>query len=79
MPAHAQRMSSLLALDKGADCRVARRVYEAARGAACGRGAEAAQAACMGRTRLKDQMIRAERTPNMLHMFLTLDVSKLSG
>ena len=29
VPAHAQRMSRLLAADKGAPCRVGRRVYEA--------------------------------------------------
>eukprot|EP00964_Phaeocystis_antarctica_P058050 scaffold34414_cov60-Phaeocystis_antarctica.AAC.5 len=55
-----------------------------ARGAgreAAGRGAVAAQAACTGRARLKagGHRARAERTLNMRIMFVTLDVSKLSG
>ena len=39
------------------------------------------QAACTGRARLKaaEARARAERTLNMLPMFVTLDVSKLSG
>ena len=46
-----------------------------------GRGAAAAQAACTGRARLKavGGRARAERTQNMLPIFVTLDVSKLSG
>ena len=40
-----------------------------------------AQAACTGRARLKavGARARAERTSNMSLMFVTLDVSKLSG
>ena len=41
----------------------------------------ATQSACTGRARLKavGARARAERTPNMRRMFVTLDVSKLSG
>ena len=41
----------------------------------------ATQPACMGRARLKavGARARAERTSNMDCMFVTLDVSKLSG
>ena len=41
----------------------------------------ATQAACTGRARLKavGARARAERTLNILRMFVTLDVSKLSG
>ena len=50
MPAHAQRMSSLLALDKEvAPCRVAGRAYGAERGAVGNRGARSVQ----GRARLQ--------------------------
>jgi len=45
-----------------------------------GRGA-AAQAACTGRpdSRLLGARARAERTANMANMFVTLEVSRLSG
>ncbi len=44
------------------------------------RGVVAAQAACTGRARLKaGSRARAERTLNIWYMFVTLDVSKLSG
>ena len=45
-----------------------------------GRGATALQAAFTGRARLKagGGRARAERTENMLLMYVTLDVSKLS-
>ena len=72
-------------LNATALCRVERRACDAERGAgrkATGRGAAAAQAACTGRARLKGRAratARAERTQNMLPMFVTLDVSKLSG
>ena len=41
----------------------------------------ATQSACTGMARLKDAGVgaRAERTANMAYMFVTLDVSKLSG
>ena len=41
----------------------------------------ATQAACTGRARLKamEARARAERTPNMPYMVVTLEVSKLSG
>ena len=41
----------------------------------------ATHAACTGRARLKawGHRARAERTPNMVCMVVTLDVSKLSG
>ena len=44
-------------------------------------GVAATQVACTGRDRLKavGARARAERTPNMLYMVVTLDVSKLSG
>ena len=44
-------------------------------------GVRAAQSARTGRDRLKASWARAraERTSNMLPMFVTLDVSKLSG
>ena len=44
-------------------------------------GKAAAQAACRQRTRLSRLLAgaRAERTTNMCAMFLTLDVSQLSG
>ena len=46
-----------------------------------GRGATAAQAACLGRVRLKagGARARAERTWSIWCMVVTLDVSKLSG
>ena len=46
-----------------------------------GRGATAVQAACTGMARLKavGARARAKRTPNMVCMVVTLDVSKLSG
>ena len=72
-------MRSLFALDKPyASCRV-----EKGEGGMRGRktsGVAAAQAA-----RREDPAVkaagraRAERTPNMFHMFVTLDVSRLSG
>ena len=71
MPAHAQRMSSLLASDReGVACRVERRAYEAGRGA----GREAG-----GRLKAGGHRARPERTANMLAMVVTLDVSKLRG
>ena len=44
-------------------------------------GVAATQSACTGRARLKAGRLRAraERTQNMPLMFVTLDVSKLSG
>ena len=44
-------------------------------------GGAATHAACTGRDRLKavGPRAHAERTPNMRRMFVTLDVSKLSG
>ena len=46
-----------------------------------GRGAAAAQAACSGKARLKACGVRAraERTLNIWYMFVTSEVSKLSG
>ena len=48
---------------------------------ACGRWVAATQAAYTGMDRLKavEARARAERTSNMPPMFVTLDVSKLSG
>ena len=71
-------------LNDDADCQVERRAWDAGRGAAreaCGRGVAATQSACTGRARLKagGGRARAERTRNMMPMFVTLDVSKLSG
>ena len=73
VPAHAQRMSSLLASDKeGVSCRVERRAYKA--GYRCGLGGG------MGPTAgSRGARARAERTKNMCRMSVTLDVSKLSG
>ena len=81
MPAHAQRMSLLLASDKEfAFCRRHTMGSEVQAGrleAAGDRGARSAQ----GRARL--QIYGAghgeERTWNMLYMSVTLEVSKLSG
>ena len=67
-------------------CRVeGRGMCDAGRGAgreAGGRGAAAAQAACTGGrpdSRLLGARARAERTRNMLAMFVTMEVSRLSG
>ena len=85
VPAHAQRMSSLLAADKEfVPCRVARRAYVAERNAgreAGGRGTGAAQAACTrgGPDSRLWARARTERTLNMLLIVVTLDMSKLSG
>ena len=50
-------------------------------GTRAGVGAAAAQAGCRQRTRVRRLLAgaRAERTRNMLCMFVTLDVSQLSG
>ena len=50
-------------------------------GEAGGHVSAAAQAACTGKARLKavGARVRAERTLNIHPMFVTLDVSKLSG
>ena len=80
MPAHAQRMSRLLASDKEfAPCRVERRAHAMRGERAWGDGS--ASGMCIGRARLKavGARARAERTSNMRGMFVTLDVSKLSG
>ena len=84
LPAHAQRMSSLFALDREvAYCRVARRAYDAGRAAsqeAGGPRAMEAQAACR---RGLDCRLGAghgeERTENIDCMSVALEVSKLSG
>ena len=84
LPAHAQRMSSLLALDREfAPCRVAGREYDAGPGAARKSGrrqATAVHAACRGGL---DCRLGAghgeEHTTNMPCMFVTLEMSKLSG
>ena len=84
VPAHAQRMSRLLALDKGAPCRVERRAYEAGRVVRAGRregvGQRWRKRHASGRldSRLGARA-RAERTSNIQRMSVTLDVSKLSG
>ena len=79
MPAHAQRMSSLLALDRGVSCRVARRAY----GARCGqaeRRVTAMHAACRAGLDCRFGAGHGEeRTWNMPRMSVTLEVSKLSG
>ena len=78
MSAHAQRMSSLLALDREvAPCRVARRAYGAGRGAVGDRGARSVQ----GRARLqiRSRGQGGERTVNMWSMCVTLEVSKVNG
>ena len=78
MPAHAQRMSSLLASDKEfAFCRVERHMRCAVRKDVgrrqCKRHARGGpDSRLWGRA-------RAERTANMVPMLMTLDVSKLSG
>jgi hypothetical protein len=85
VPAHAQRMSSLLASDKEfASC-------QSRKGGACngGRGAcwEAGERVLGGSVGMHGARLskgwgpraRAERTKNMAYMFVTLEVSKLSG
>ena len=87
MPAHAQRMSSLLVADKEfASCRIESRACDAGRGGGLkGEGARCwgrlAQAARTRRTRPEGlgQGTRGERTSNMRAMFVTRDVSKLTG
>ena len=73
-------------LNASARCHIKCRgmAYDMGQGAsreAVRRGPEAAQAACTGRARLKavGARARAERTQNMLIMFVTLGVSKFSG
>ena len=85
MPAHAQRMRSLLASDKeGVFCRVARRGHtvrgEVRAGRRAGKQRRCTQHAGE-RARLKDSgaRARAERTRNISYICVTLDVSKLSG
>ena len=80
MPAHAQRMSRLLASDREfADCRVEKEAY-AMRGERALGGGDAS-GMCTGRapTQGLGARARAERTENMPPMVVTLDVSKLSG
>ena len=85
MPAHAQRMSSLLALDReGVSCRVDRGACGAGRGMRVGRRerrrATAVQAACSrGLDCRLGEGHGEERTLNMPIMFVALEVSKLSG
>ena len=77
--AHAQRMSNLLALDKEfAPCRVETRAC-AMRGERAGGGGDASGMNGEGPTQGCGARALAERTVNMLPMFVTLDVSKLSG
>ena len=76
MPAHAQRMSSLLASDREfVFCRVERRAHTVERRGvgreAGGSGRQATVQAGAGRGE--------ERTWNMPNMFVTLEVFKLSG
>ena len=79
MLAHAQRMSSLLALDKEvAPCRVETRAC-AMRGERAGGGGDASGVHGEGPTQGCGARARAERTTNILYMSVTLDVSKLSG
>ena len=71
-------------LNADADCGVERRACDARRGTAREapwRWVAATQSACAGRARLKagEDRARAERTQNMPSMFVTLEVSKLSG
>ena len=78
MPAHAQRMSSLLALDRECVfCRVAKGAYTKPGEVRKGFWRGAAQAACTRMARLKagGRRARAERTLNILAIFVTLDVS----
>jgi hypothetical protein len=88
VPAHAQRMDSLLAADREfVFCRKSKggRVYNGGRGA--GReaggpvGSGAAQAGMHGEgpTQGLGARARAKRTSNMLTMSVILDMSKLSG
>ena len=85
MPAHAQRMSSLLVADKAsAACRVERGAQDGGRGAGPGSGTAAAarkhargERVCL--TEGWGARAREERTRNMSLMVVTLDVSKLSG
>jgi hypothetical protein len=86
VPAHAQRMSSLLGADKEfAHCRSRKGgVYIMGGEVRAGRrerGYEAAATACTGPTlkRLGAKGTRGERTSNMLYMAVTLEVSQLSG
>jgi hypothetical protein len=86
VPAHAQRMSSLLAADKEpAPCRESKggRVYNWGRGA-CREAGERVRGGSDGMhgARLSKDWgprARAERTWNMSFMSVTLEVSKLSG
>ena len=87
MPAHAQRMSSLLAADKEfAPCRESKggRVYNGGRGACREAGQRVLGGSdgmhARGLTQgLGGPRARAERTSNMSLMYVTLEVSKLSG
>jgi hypothetical protein len=86
VPAHAQRMSSLLGADKEfAPCRESKggRVYNGGRGA-CREAGERVRGGSVGMhgARLSKgwgPRARAERTSNMRLMSVTLEVSKLSG
>ena len=88
MPAHAQRMSSLLAGDKkDASCRVERGACDVGRGVRAGRrerawGSGSTSGAHAERTRLEGSGGRvraAERTENIQRISVTLDVSKFTG
>eukprot|EP00964_Phaeocystis_antarctica_P026465 scaffold14907_cov60-Phaeocystis_antarctica.AAC.1 len=70
-------MSRLLAADKGAPCRVGRRVYEAGCVVRAGRREGVGQR--WRKRRAQGGRARAERTWNMYFTVVTLDVSKLSG
>ena len=79
MPAHAQRMSSLLALDKEfPPCRLERRAC-AMRGERAWGDSSASGVHGEGPTQGWGGRARAERTWNIWDMVVTLDVSKLSG
>ena len=93
MPAHAQRMSSLLAADKEvAACRVGRRACDAlwGDGSASGVREDGLMHGCRGQGDGNASGMHwegstqgwgagAERTKNICCMVVTLDVSKLSG
>ena len=87
VPAHAQRMSSLLAADKefascrkwgvyiiGGEVRAGRRGGEGIRGGSVGMHGVRLSKGCVGA-----KGTRGERTWNMRVMSVTLEVSKLSG
>ena len=80
LPDHAQRMRSLFASDSpSVPCGVGREACEEGRHAGWEAGGHVQAARRQAPTVGTEGRARAERTVNMYRMFVTLDVSKISG